>query len=780
MISRILIVLSFWFVGATSHFSSNAAAQTPSRRLPLVSAESAGFDSTRLAHIDAAVQKALDEKKMPGCVVLIGRQGKVAFLKAYGSRRLLPTTEPMTTDTVFDLASLTKPIATATSVMRLVEEGKIRLRDAASIHVARFAQGDKGTITLEQLLTHQGGLIADNPLSDFAEGRDKALEKLIAINRIHPPGTKFVYSDVGFMLLGELVSRVSGKPLNEYAKEKIFESLGMKETMFLPDEALKARAAPTEMREGQWMQGEVHDPRAFALGGVAGHAGLFSTAEDLALYADMMLRRGAAPEGRVLGEATVRTMTTRYPVSSGYRGLGWDMQTGYSSNKGEPMSPDAFGHGGFTGTGIWIDPELDLFVIFLSNRVHPHGKGLVNPLIGAIGSIAASSILEPGANALSAPTQVLCGIDVLQREGFERLKGRKIGLITNHTGVTRDGVSTVQAFHRAQNLELKALFSPEHGIAGKLDESKISDTRDPETGLPVYSLYGESRAPSEKSLEGIDTLVFDIQDIGCRFYTYVSTMKLAMEAAAKQKIKFVVLDRPNPLGGLLVEGPVLDEGAESFVAYHSVTVRHGMTVGELAMMMNEERKIGVDLEVVRVEGWDRASYFDQCGLAWINPSPNMRSMNAALLYPGVGLWEMTNLSVGRGTDAPFEIVGAPWIEGRELATALNAARLPGVSFIAKEFTPSASKFKGEKCGGVMIVITDRERVRSLDVGFEIGRQLGILYGEKWQTKELNRLLGSKQAAETILRGAPLREIKSEYADRAKEFATRREKFLIYR
>lgn len=776
---RLQLLCSICSCCLLSLLAAPTLAHPPSRRLPIVTPQSAGFDAARLDQIDTSIQKALDEKKLPGCVVLIGRQGKVALLKAYGVKRLLPSPEPMTTDTLFDLASLTKPIATATSVMRLVEEGKIRLRDPVAMHLPEFGVNGKEKITIEQLLTHQGGLIADNPLSDYAGGPEKAIEKLLAIGVTSPHGTKFVYSDVGFEVLGELVKNVSGKPLNQYAAEKIFQPLGMQETTYLPGEALKLRAAPTEQRDGKWMQGEVHDPRAFALGGVAGHAGLFSTAEDLALYADMLLRSGAAPEGRVLGEATVRTMTTRHPVSSGYRGLGWDIQTGFSSNKGETMSPSAFGHGGFTGTGIWIDPQLDLFVIFLSNRVHPDGKGLVNPLIGTVGTIAASAIVEPGALSGGTAHRVLCGIDVLQREAFERLKGRKIGLITNHTGVTRNGQTTVQAFHEAKNLELKVLFSPEHGIAGALDQNKITDSRDEATGLPIYSLYGESRSPSEKSLEGLDTLVFDIQDIGCRFYTYVSTMKLAMEAAAKQKIEFVVLDRPNPLGGLIIEGPLLDEGAESFVAYHNVAIRHGMTVGELAKMMNEERKIGVDLEVVRLEGWNREAYFDQCDLAWINPSPNMRSMNAALLYPGVGLWEMTNLSVGRGTDTPFELIGAPYIDGRTLAAQLNAAKLPGVSFLAKDFTPTASKFKNEKCGGVAIIITDREKIRSLDIGLAIAHQLKTLYPKQWQTKELNRLLGNQKTSDAIRGGATPQEIRRDASENLKTFLARRAKFLLY-
>lgn len=768
------LLLCGFLLGAT------ATAQSTPRRLPMVSPQSAGFDSNRLAQIDVAVDKALAEKKMPGCVVLIGRKGKVAYFRAYGAKRLLPSVEPMTTDTVFDLASLTKPIVTATSVMRLVEQGKVRLRDPVSMHLPDFAANGKEKITVEHLLTHQGGLIADNPMSDYADGPEKSIERLMAIGVTHPPGTKFVYSDVGFLILGELVKRIGGKALNEFAREEIFEPLGMHETNYLISESLMARAAPTEQREGRWIQGAVHDPRAHALGGVAGHAGLFSTAEDLALYADMMLQRGAAPKGRILGEATWNRMTTRFPVSSGYRGLGWDMQTGYSSNKGETMSHGAFGHGGFTGTGIWIDPQSDLFVIFLSNRVHPNGKGLVNPLIGAIGTIAASSLIDLPESSSPAASQVLCGIDVLQRESFKRLEGRKIGLITNHTGVARDEITTIQAFHRAKNVELKALFSPEHGIAGALDQSNIGDSRDLETGLPVYSLYGESRSPSEKSLEGLDTLVFDIQDIGCRFYTYVSTMKLAMQAAAKAKIKFVVLDRPNPLGGLIVEGPVLDDDAKSFVAFHTTPVRHGMTVGELAGMLNEEEKIGADLEVVLLEGWSRGVYFDQCGLIWIDPSPNMRSLNAALLYPGVGLWEMTNLSVGRGTDTPFEVIGAPWIDAREMADALNRADLAGVSFIAKEFIPKSSKFKGEKCGGVAIIITHRDRVRPVDIGLEIARQLRLRYPAQWQTQELNRLLGSKSTADAIQINETLAEIKQNYARKVSDFNRRRAQFLLYR
>lgn len=350
------------------------------------------MDSVRLRAIDDCVLAALAEKRMPGCVVLIGRRGKIVFQQAYGDRQVEPIRVPMTFDTVFDLASLTKPIATATSVMILAEQGKLSLDDAVSRHIAEFAAEGKQSITVRQLLTHQAGLVPDNPLRDYFHGVDRAWERILALRPHVEPGTRFVYSDVGFLVLGELVRQVSGQSIGEFSGQHIFQPLGMSETCFLPGAHLRPRAAVTEQRDGKWLQGEVHDPRAFNLGGVAGHAGLFSTAEDLAVYAQMMLGRGQYAGVQILSEQTWSSMTGPVQVSSGLRGLGWDIQSSYSSNRGQSFSPAAFGHGGFTGTALWIDPQLELFVIFLSNRLHPDGKGSVNLLAGKIGSIAADAI----------------------------------------------------------------------------------------------------------------------------------------------------------------------------------------------------------------------------------------------------------------------------------------------------------------------------------------------------------------------------------------------------
>lgn len=750
-----------------------AADTPPPARLPVCEPAAAGVDAAKLAAIDGLVAEGLAAGEMPGCVVLVARRGKAVFRQAYGDRQVEPARVPMTVDTVFDLASLTKPIATATSVMLLVEEGRLRLEDPVAKYLPEFSSHGKDAVTVYQLLTHQGGLLADNSLDDYAAGPAEAWQRICAVKLRAPPGTQFIYSDVGYIVLAMLVQRVSGSDVHVFSQQRVFQPLGMAETTFLPPEPLRARAAPTERRAGRWMQGEVHDPRAYRLGGVAGHAGLFSTADDLAVYAQMLFSGGRSPAGRVLQERTVRVMTAGYPVPHGLRGLGWDVRTGYSTNRGTALSATAFGHGGFTGTVLWIDPHLQLIVIFLSNRLHPDGKGTVNPLAGRIVTVVAEAITD------RPPPRVLTGIDVLERDGFRPLAERRVGLITNQTGINRAGVSTARLLRAAPAVQLVALFSPEHGLQGTQDVARIPDGRDEGTGLPVHSLYGETRQPTGESLRGIDTLVFDIQDIGTRFYTYISTMGLAMQAAARHKLRFVVLDRPNPIGGLDVTGPMLDAGRESFVAFHRLPVRHGMTVGELAGLFNDELQLGLDLHVVRVEGWQRGDLFAATGLPWVNPSPNMRSPTEALLYPGIGLWETSSLSVGRGTEIPFEVVGAPWLDGGRLAQALNEAGLPGVQFVPITLTPTASKFAGQCCGGIRLVVTDRAAYRPVFTGLQLACQLRRLFPDAWETRAADRLLGNRQVWEAILNGRSAAEIEALCQPDLEAFRARRARYLLY-
>ena len=397
----------------------------------------------------------------------------------------------------------------------------------------------------------------------------------------------------------------------------------------------------------------------------------------------------------------------------------------------------------------------------------------------ALVSTVSVGFAQESPKSVTGSHSVLTGIDVLQRDEFRILRGKSVGLITNHTGVNSAGVSTVTLLHEAPDVDLQVLFSPEHGFAGKLDQRIIGDARDAETDLKIISLYGQTRTPPADSLDALDALVFDIQDIGARFYTYISTMGHAMHAAAAQGVAFVVLDRPNPINGLDVAGPVLDDGLQSFVGYHTIAVQHGMTVGELAQMIKAEQQIDVELTVVPIQNWRRQDFYDATGLMWINPSPNMRNLNEAVLYPGIGLLETTNLSVGRGTDTPFEVLGAPWIDGRKLAAHLNQAGLPGIVFVPIEFVPESSKFAGEACQGVNMIITRRDRFRSVRTGLTIAAALRTLFPDEWDPTHFNRLLADKNVYEAVLDGKAVDVVEESFQRELNEFRRRRKAFLLY-
>lgn len=747
----------------------------------MVAPADVGLDSAKLDRIDVAVQAGIDKGLPPGAVVVVVRQGKIAFRKAYGFRSKQPTEERMTVDTVFDMASLTKPIATATSVMILMEQGKLKLSHRISHFFPDFGQNGKEAITLEQLLLHTSGLIPDNPVEDYRDGHKKAWERICNLRPVSEPGQQYRYSDVNFIILGELIAQISGETVDVFARKHIFSPLGMYETMFRPDKELAERAAITEKRGDHWMRGEVHDPRAYLLDGVAGHAGLFSTADDLAVFAQMILNGGSYGGKRILKPDTVRLMTTVRQLPKGRRTLGWDASSRFSSDRGDSFSARSFGHTGFTGTFIWIDPDDQTALILLSNRVHPDGKGQaeIGRLRSQVTSLVAVSIKPSGTGEKpGGSASVLNGIDVLKRDGFRKLRGRRIGLVTNHTGVDRDGHSAIDLLHQADGVQLVALFSPEHGIRGEV-ERLVSDSKDDKTGLPIYSLYGARKKPVKEQLQGINTLVYDIQDIGCRFYTYETTLGYILETAAEHKLSVVVLDRPNPIGGVVVEGPMLDPKLESFVGYHPLPLRHGLTIGELARLFNRERKIGADLEVVPVEGWNRNDLFDKTNLLWVNPSPNMRTLAAALLYPGIGLLETTNVSVGRGTDRPFEIFGAPWIDGRRLASALDSSHIPGVRFVPTRFTPQRSTHAGKECGGVQIFIDDWPQFRSLPLGIVIAYQLRKMYPEEWQIKGYGKLLAHPPTLEALQRGETPEQIIKLWQPELERFQKATREYLLY-
>lgn len=751
--------------------------------------------------IDQAIDQAMKEGRLPGAVVLVGHDGHVVYRKAYGDRSVVPQVETMTTDTVFDCASLTKVIATTTCLMKLYEQGKFRFNDRITDYIPEF-QGGHSPITIRNLATHFSGLRPDVSLTPPWTGYDTGIRLACTTPPAGPPGKEHVYSDINFILLGELVHRLSGQTLADYARQNVFLPLGMKDSMFQPPASLIPRIAPTERptKDALPWRGVVHDPTARNMGGIAGHAGLFSTADDLAKFAQMLLNGGELNGVRILNPLTIQKFTEpQTPLDQPIlRSIGWDIDSPYSSNRGELFPIGSYGHTGFTGTSIWIDPYSKTYVILLANAVHPDMRPSIIGLRAKVATIAAASVgiasrqvKLTGYNELVAGTglhrtvdrnaHTLTGLDVLEGQNFAPFQGKRIGLITNQTGLDRQGRRNIDAM-RAAGVNIAALFSPEHGFLGAVDHPGIEDTTDPATGIKVYSLYGKTTRPTPEMLQGLDALVFDIQDVGARFYTYETTMDWAMEAAAKAGIPFYVLDRPNPITGNRVEGPLLDASNTSFVgSFAGLPVRHGMTMGELAQMFDGEKRLGAKLTVIPCQDYERGDWFDATNLPWINPSPNMRSLKAATLYPGLCLLEFAeNVSVGRGTDSPFEQIGADFISGPELANYLNRQQIPGVRVYPTSFTPTESRFQNVRIEGVRFEITDRSQVDSTRLGLEVAHALQRLYPGKIDWSKSKRLIGSDDTIRRIEAGDDAEDIQDSFRDAVEAFVKMREKYLLYR
>ena len=795
--------------------------------LPVKTPEELNFDPRLTEWIDGIANEMISEDETSGVVIAVGRQSGLAYLKAFGNRQVEPEILPMEVNSVFDMASVTKCVATATSMAVLFDRRKYDLDDPLCRFMPSFAQNGKEDVTIRLCLEHMSGI---NPvwfLNYHAGSVNEIWDRVMAEPLLAPAGTAYRYICQNFLILGKLVEVLSGEKLGDFAEENIYRPLGMLDTGFRPkDKFIEAsetekadaenwydRCATTEFdKDRGWIKGVVHDPQAWVIGGHGGNAGLFATAPDLAVFASMMLGKGTlvkenGSKVQILSPDTWRLWTAPWQVAGGVHGLGWEKRrSAGTAARSWNYSPSAFGHTGFTGTAFWIDPDHDLFVILLGNRLHPKRRNnTANRRAATIGTIAVDAIQDPIDYAKirsdahqriaripksAYPRDItLNGIDALEYTGFELLKGKKVGLITNHTGISRSGVSSGSLMKNA-GVDLVALFSPEHGIAGKLDQGNIDDTNDPETGVPVYSLYGEIRQPTPEMLTGIDTLVFDIQDIGARFYTYISTMGMAMQAAADNGLDFVVLDRVNPIGGAQVAGPLADPGEESFINFDRIPVRHGMTVGEIALMINDKQKLHLNLTIVPVLNWKRDTYFDLTGLPWVNPSPNMRSLAAATLYPGVCLAEGTGYSVGRGTDTPFELMGAEWIDGELLAAKMNALvaengkttdekPLAGVRFEPVTFTPEARPFQNTEISGIRFIITDRENLEPVKMGLALMRELIALYPDKISDKGANHLLMNKKILSMIREGASLSECEKVWKPDFDRFLKYRDSFLIY-
>lgn len=739
------------------------------------------------------VEEEVAAGHVPGAVVLVGHGGRVVYERAFGARALAPEREAMTTDTVFDAASLTKVVATTTAVLQLVDAGRLELDAPVARYWPAFGGGPerlgeragKGAITVRQLLAHTSGLRPDLDLRARWSGTDAALARVVAERPLAPPGTRVVYSDVNFVVLGELVRRVTGEPLDRYCAARVFAPLAMRTTTFTPPEAWRARIAPTVRERGGFLRGVVHDPTARRMGGVAGHAGLFTTAADLARFAQALLDAGRGKDTIVSARAAATMTTPQDPAAR--RGLGWELAGPEALGGGAAFSAHAFGHTGYTGTSLWIDPDADTYLVVLTNRVHPDDTGVVRPLRARLATLVAASFRIAAAPAgtvpIAAPPATIAGpvapgIDVLAAEGFAPLAGRRVGLVTNHSGRDAAGRRTIDVLDAAPGVRLAAIFTPEHGLDGSAD-AIVPSGREPRLGIPVHSLYGPNKRPTPAQLADVDALVFDVQDVGVRFYTYVTTLGYAMEAAAARGIPIWVLDRPNPIDAGVVQGPVLEDDLRSFTGYFALPVRYGLTIGELATLLNAEKPIGADLHVVRMRSYARDRWYDGTGLAWVPPSPNLRSLRQATLYPGVALVEGANVSVGRGTATPFELVGAPWIDGERLAAYLNARQLGGVRFEPVEFTPEDSAYRGERCSGVRLVLTDRARLDAPALGIELASALHRLHSDRFRLEATTGMVGARWVVQAIRDGDDPRTIAARWQPALARFAAIRGRYLLY-
>jgi uncharacterized protein YbbC (DUF1343 family)/CubicO group peptidase (beta-lactamase class C family) len=770
----ILLALLTGFVPAGN--AQPSAAQQPLRAVDL-------------EPIDGLVRAQLRAGKFPGAVVLVGSGDRIVYRKAFGHRATEPTLLPMQADTIFDLASLTKVIATTTAIMQLVERGQLRLDDTIAHYWPDFAANGKGEITVRQALTHYSGLRADLPLNTNWSGYQTALDLIAAERPVRTPGSGYEYSDINFEILGELVRRSAGQPLDLFCRANIFEPLGMRDTGFRPPTELHDRIAPTVYWRKKVIWGQVNDPTAFRMGGVAGHAGLFSTADDLARFARMLLNGGSG-NAAILQPASVARMTSprAEPGQARQRGFGWDLEAP-PGNRNNILVPTGFyGHTGYTGTSLWIDPVTATYVIILTNRVYPNDSGDVIALRNGIADTVTAALAVPGAmqgapRVVAAPAAALArpvksGLDVIAAQQFAPLKGLRVGLIANHSSRDAQGRRAIDLLRAAPGVQLTAIFSPEHGLDGKLDQ-KIASGTEAGTGLPVYSLYGKALKPTPEMLRNVDALVFDIQDAGVRFYTYISTMGYGMEAAAAAGIPFYVLDRPNPITADRVEGPMLDASIRSFTAYFPLPVRYGMTSGELAGLFNTENRIGARLHVIPMEGYNRAVWYDQTGLQWVNPSPNLRSLTQTALYPGVAMIEGANVSVGRGTTAPFELFGAPWIDSHRLASYLKERDIPGVAFEPATFTPAEGPYRRQSCRGVKIALRDRNTLDAPALGVEIASALHTLYPEQFKLGDTLGMVGARSVLRAIWAGEDPRIIRANWQNHLWDFQQLRAKYLLY-
>jgi SSS family transporter len=960
-----LLLLSPFFLSSRSGAERSAVASPylasfaqPSRP----SRSSFPSDNPDFTPISTLIDAAIADHKLPGAVVLIGHNGHVVFEHAYGNRALEPTIEPMTEDTIFDMASLTKVIVTTTAILQLYEAHKLQLDDPIAKYLPDFAQNGKEKITIRELLTHYSGLPPDIDLTDAwglaAPDKAEGLRRAMASVPYGPAGQTFKYSDINFITLGALVEKLSGEPLDVYAYTHIFAPLHMRETQYhpfdtasicadpktyqtlgsaivlpvhsvqgpfscslrywIPPLAIPATAPTAHDLEGtpatnpdydHLLRGTVHDPTTRRMGGVAGHAGVFSTAADASRFCDALLtkllyNRGPFPLSQstlklattpnepatARADATIFTPDGQTTKGVASHGLGWDINTAYSRPRGEifPIStrehPGSFGHTGFTGTSLWLDPTSDTYVILLANAIHPKVGASISPLRGQIATAAARALgllpessqirvphprdgfivprvgigeadlsreprspklqkvsLEPSAipaapqeksrmkaelkahykdflTGLTTET-TQTGIDVLESTQFADLKtlaaahgGRlKLGLLANQSSLDSQGHRTIDILaHAPPEIELKTLFAPEHGLFARQDTDHLTAETDTATHLPVISLYGpkpSDKHPKLADLQQLDAVVIDLQDAGTRFWTYETLTGYFLQACAEAHIDLIVLDRPNPLGGIAVQGEVSAPGQENYNNFMPIPLRHGLTLGELAGYFNANLKLVAEdpgthefssiralegpgyaathcrLTVIKMTHWTRSELWSDTQLPWIPPSPNLKSPTASILYPGVGLTDQTNISVGRGTAAPFENLGASWIDAQELATYLTQRNIPGVTVTPTTLTIAEDAnhypFHGQTIPAIHFTVTDPQALDSPELGIELLSALHRLYPTQFKLDLAKTLIANAAILAALKAGEDPHEIAATWLPALRSFEQARKPYLLY-
>jgi SSS family transporter len=940
--------------------------------------------------VSTLINDAIAAHKLPGAVLIVGHNGEVVFHQAYGNRKLagepsldgVPSpAEPMTEDTIFDMASLTKCLATATAIMQLYESGKIAsFDDPVEKYLPEFNNTSeaeqqrrgqfppwvraelrdktpsddpqpntppdpvRSKVTIRMLLTHHSGEAPDVSLKDgwglSAPDRTEGFYRAETTPLINPPASKFVYSDINFILLGAIVERLSGMPEDIYAAVHIYNPLKMQTTRYLAFDKVcgfgkdipiplrsdflnlaakgdpgveidcdnvswtvpvyRARSAPTAHDDegnaatnpdfDHLLRAVVHDPTTRRMGGVAGHAGLFSTAHDVSLFAqallDKLLRNtGPFPlkqstlqlmvqieqpgaNSQQLIAANIATQAAQradrehccvnkdqnlllapaYPAIKGQnlRGYGWDIDTAFSKPRGRVFPIGSFGHTGFTGTTLWMDPGSDTYYVLLANAIHPRGGAPISPLRGEVATAVATALglygttpsvstapcappqnchrersaaqskdLLDDRTTTTAPTistpQTLTGIDALSASNFSQLttlaahhdNHLRLGLLTNQAGIDAHRRRTIDILatdlpKALPTAKLVTLFSPEHGMFAMNDTVHIDAETEPSTGLHVNSLYGPKDAdkrPTHDQLKDLDAVIIDLQDAGVHFWTYEAVMGYFLEASAREEHEFnhrldiVILDRPNLVDGIAVQGPVSDPGRESYTNYMPLPARHGMTFGELARYFNQNKldaagqPLDAPLTIIRMNNWTRDEYFADTHLPWVNPSPNLRDPDAAILYPGIGLIESANISVGRGTDSPFHIIGASWLKAADVIATLTARNIPGVAFAATTIPVAEDSnkypFHGQTIEAIRFTVTDRDGLDTPELGIEILTVLHQLYPTEFRYEKAMRLIDNQATLDAVKRGDDPRSIAASWQPALDQFKAARAKVLLY-